>query len=213
MSGRLKLSRAARDLTPLQQGELDSMCGLYAIINGIRVALYPAYKFDKRTLSDLFVHGTAQLSRLGKLREAMAAGMDETLLLRLCSVVTARATYLSGLRIGSCAASGPEVSWNTRSAIQRVKHCLKQGQPVVIAFEGKLDHWTVVIAYSATRLYLFDSAGYHWVSIKSVTASSRALNKLYRISKASTIVLESAPNPIAASLKTGDRGVSSKRQN
>lgn len=153
---------------------------------------YPAYEFDKQALHDLFVLGTAQLSRLGKLSEAIATGIDETLLLRLCSVVTAKVARLSGLRLDGSAASGPGQMWDTREAIRRLKKCLQQGQPVIVALERTLDHWTVVIGYRAKRLYLFDCSRCRWVLIKSITASSRPSKERYRITQASTIALKTA---------------------
>lgn len=52
---------AARHLTPYAQGSLDLACGLYAIINGIRLACYPARALTHAEASWLFQLGLEYL--------------------------------------------------------------------------------------------------------------------------------------------------------
>ena len=79
MVGRRCLSSAARTLRPLQQGSLDSMCGLYAVINAVQLALYPHRRLTRPELLQLFGAGLDALRRSRSLSTVLVTGMPPPL--------------------------------------------------------------------------------------------------------------------------------------
>ena len=43
-------------MTPLRQGDLDSLCGLYCVVNAVRMATMPTTKIGERKSKDLINH-------------------------------------------------------------------------------------------------------------------------------------------------------------
>jgi hypothetical protein len=81
------LARAASELRPLEQGDLDGLCGLYAVINVLRVATYPGHLISNRMAAQLLDCGLRLLGRKRKLRQVIVYGIDHELWLSMCLAV------------------------------------------------------------------------------------------------------------------------------
>jgi hypothetical protein len=169
MSLRFRLSTAARELRPLQQGDLDALCGLYAIINAIRLALYPRRKLRPREVTRLFDYGLAWLSRTRRLRLITSEGMRAPLWSRLCDAVLAEATAIIGEPVSrrDILLGGSKLS--DRDAVRRIKRSLRDGRPVLVALMGSYNHSSVIVSHSAARFTLFDSRRLRWIRIRSIS--------------------------------------------
>ena len=63
-------------LAPYAQGELDSLCGLYSIINAIRLVLYPVAPVSAVKSRKLFETGIEFLQQNGSLDPALINGIN-----------------------------------------------------------------------------------------------------------------------------------------
>ena len=185
-----RLARAKRELQPLEQGDLDSLCGLYAVINAVRLVVYPDHILTPDMLGRLFERGLRTLSHKRKLKHTVAHGIDNALWLLMCRAVITEAETLIECRIAIRPLIGEDRPWRTRDAVGSIKRAVRHDRPVLICLEGRLDHCSVVVGSSATRLYLFDSAGRHWISIDSLAASDRRSLKPHWVAREGAVVVK-----------------------
>ena len=182
-----------RTLAPLRQGDLDGLCGLYAITNAIRIVLYPERKLRRHDLQKLMRAGLAILSRTRTLRRAVSDGMDDLLWTKLCDAVLAEAALIVGGEFVRSRLVDGAAAVSARDMVRSIKRSIRQGAPVLIELMGRYDHWTLAVAFGASRLSLFDSYGYYWVLIASLGVDDRAGGAPHRIHPASLISLRYQP--------------------
>lgn len=188
MTPRLRLAEAATVLTPLRQGDLDRLCGLYAVINAIQLALYPQHRLTRGQLRVLFDEGIAFLSHARSLKSAASNGMYVAHWSKLCEHLLATASALTAIDLHMLrlpARSRP----STATALRTLTNHLRHGRPVLLALEGRLNHWTVIVRYSETRLSLFDSDGHRWILVKSLGVRGSGHGSTYRIHAKGIIAL------------------------
>ena len=183
-----RLARAKRELMPLEQGDLDSLCGLYTVINAVSLVVYPDHILTPQNLGCLFERGLSVLSRKRRLKRTVAHGIDNELWLLMCRAVVEEAETLVGCQIAIKCLVGEGRRWRTRDVVRSIKRAISQDRPVLICLEGRLDHCSVVVGSSATRLYLFDSAGRRWITINSLAASDRRSKKLHSVAREGAFV-------------------------
>ncbi|QYE35229.1 hypothetical protein KZX46_04300 [Polymorphobacter sp. PAMC 29334] len=182
------LARATRELKPLEQGDLDGLCGLYAIINALRIAVYPNRIISSRMCGQLLDCGLAFLGRKRKLREAIVYGMDNGLWLAMCEAVVAEAEALLRVRLILQPLMRDDRAWHVPEVIRNIRRNLRQNRAVIICFEGKLEHYSVIAGHTANRLNLFDSAGCRWIHSTSLRVSAK-IRKPHLVSREGASVL------------------------
>lgn len=175
MAGRTVLLPAATHLRPHHQGDTSSLCGLYAIINGVQIAMHPHVKLSRRQLKALFVAGVDALDRAEQLRNVLAAGMSERTWLLVCRAVVRRANGLTHLQVRPSYFLRTLPRVNSRKALRAIKTELRGGRPVVLLLWGAHDHCTVAVGYTPSRLTLFDSHGLRWVRLAACAAHDEPL--------------------------------------
>lgn len=151
---------ARHQLAPLAQGELDSLCSLYAVINGLRLACHPTAPMTKAQSKKLFLHGIAYLDRKKGLEEAVTEGL-------YTRRRSALARHLASL------ASSPERRFLVERAnpdlnsIEEIFGWIADSifdcRPVLVSLMGRLNHLSVVSGISSKKLLLFDSGGLNHV--------------------------------------------------
>ncbi len=166
MKPRQELREAVRTLKPYRQGDIDALCGLYAIINAIQLALYPR-RLRQGERDALFYTGLDELERRQLLRSTLSDGMYYTLWLRLCHSLVETASSMTG-NLLTMLLPPPRSILTTDHAIRLLRLHLRRGRPVLLELHGRLNHWTVVVNVSDTRLTFFDSSGHRWVQLPSV---------------------------------------------
>ena len=189
-----RLARAKRELQPLEQGDLDSLCGLYAVINAVRLVVYPDHILTPGMLGRLFERGLRTLSHKRKLKQTVTHGIDNVLWLLVCRAVIEEAETLVECRIAITHLFGENRRWVTRHVLASIKRAINHDRPVLICLEGRLDHCSVVVGSSTTRLYLFDSAGSRWISIASLAAGDQQLNRPHFVAREGAVVIECRPS-------------------
>lgn len=151
---------ARHRIEPLAQGELDSLCGLYAVINGLRLASHPSAPLAKAQSKKLFSHGITYLHRKKGLEEAVTEGLYIRRRLAL-------ARHLAGI------ASSPQRRFVVERAdpnldsiddiFRWIADSVFDGWPVLISLMGGLNHLSVVSGVTSNQLLLFDSSGLSYV--------------------------------------------------
>lgn len=167
------LLEAAARLSPFQQGRFDNLCGLYAIMNAIQLMSWPALELDALQSKRLFQFGIAALEHKGLLHEVHKHGMDKEPWAWLCNAMLAEAGKLIGVPLCRKQILTKVKKTDFNSALALIDHCTRQGEPVIVILGGSYEHYTVIVAKTASRLQLFDSFGYRWVSIASCDLAHR----------------------------------------
>lgn len=159
MERRIGRRKSRSNLQPMQQGHLDCLCGLYALLNAVQWCLGPGMlrAEDYEWLAtELF----QELDREGLLLRAVEYGILTPALIRLIrhTEVLLRTWWPVSLII-----SRP---WHQRRWVHRdlfrdriARHLTYSDTAVIIATEGLLSHWTVATGVTDTGLRLFDSMG------------------------------------------------------
>lgn len=182
MRPRDRLAMAAHELLPLKQGQLDGLCGLYSIINAVRLALYPDRRLRQRHVQRLFAAGLARMEAGRGATNVVHNGVSEQLWLTLCDHVVAEANIMLDVELRRMrlvtASDRPE----TRQFIRSIRRALRHGRPVLFIVSNGQNHATVATGYSEMRLELFDSAGACWFETRSLGLDDRRTTKRHRLS-------------------------------
>lgn len=177
---------AVRALKPLQQGECDYLCGVYSIINAIRLASHPA-PVDAH---QLFAEAIEYLVAKDRLAEVMRHGMGTGVWRRLLRHLLSQQGLPIQLEAVSCVGSGASFKTILHDAV------LTNG-PVLFELDGQIKHFTVAVGITNTRLILFDSDRLKWMRLKSISMASEKRTTRYQIVEQSIVALK--PNIGAAS--------------
>ncbi len=142
---------------PFEQGDLDGLCGVYAVVNATRLAARPHRRLSAADCADLFAALLAELADEGRLRGFVAAGLGPRVMNRLLRKAGRWLRKRHGLAL--------EVSRPFAKRGQpEPEECLRVlaghlARPGTAAIVGSDEHWTVVRAVTPRRLLLADSAG------------------------------------------------------
>ena len=146
---------AARELEPCLQGSLDGLCGLYAIINAIRIAAF-GYRRDTHFANHaLFVAGIAKLGEFGAIADYAGDGMNKTEFRALAKHLCGKASN-SKIKL-RCHALPVRVPDAQRQ--NNILAALTVGSPVLVNLEHKF-HYSVISGRTPCTLTLFDSFGF-----------------------------------------------------
>jgi hypothetical protein len=179
----------ARLYEPYQQGELDYFCGLYAIINALRLGVAPVRPLSTVECSQLFRHGLAYLNERGRLPSCRRSGLAVRLWHRLAAELAAEASIKTALRIPISRPFSKARRPTLGEVLALIETMINERSPVLLLLEATNRHFTVVSGYTRTRLRLFDSSGQSWINRSSCDTSDDA-DALYQIHAASLIVLQ-----------------------
>lgn len=171
-------------LKPHQQGQLDFLCGLYAVINSVRLLRAEIAPLMSQECKTLFAAGSQFLAAKQGLHTALTWGLDLRRRYALTRHIAKMASTDTFQLTVERAALSPRATIN--QVLAWIDASLSAGKPVLIFFENQPDHYTVATHSSASVLGLFDSAGMSFVRKASlgVGCGSRhiAPNSLLRMS-------------------------------
>jgi hypothetical protein len=138
-------------LPPFQQGGLDSLCGLYSIVNAERVINH-ASDDQAQELFDTMVHF---LSRKRLLTKILLDGVIHSqMLLILEKVVNGR---IPNVEIPWRSQPTPELDAFWQSMREFLDGT--PGRAIILGLNGFHDHWTVIHSISSKSVFLYDSGG------------------------------------------------------
>ena len=145
----------SNQIEPYQQGHLDNLCGLYALINASCLA--------DRSIShdeciDVFFEAIIWLN--GKYKNCLAKGLDYSCLCSLHTNIFQKQWPTISLHrpFWKNKPRNPKEYWSRMK-----EEASRPDQGMFIGIGGEMDHWSVVRKITDTRIYLFDSYGRHYL--------------------------------------------------
>lgn len=142
-------------VTPYQQGQLDSLCGLYALTNAIRVIYAPLHPLSGNASRSLFAAATKHLLSSTKTSVALHDGM------------TARGQHrlMRALRSAPILAHRPPLSLQVQKPTLKsdadfeffVANTVKSGAVLLVCLEGRVSHHTTIVGVAAQRRAIAES--------------------------------------------------------
>jgi hypothetical protein len=138
-------------LPPFQQGGLDSLCGLYSIVN--------AERFINRSVDEeaqtLFNDIVYFLSRRRKLAYLLSEGIIHTQMLQILRRVVGK-KRISDVWIPWRGRPNPDLTTFWRSMQNFLDGT--PGRAIILGLNGFHDHWTVIECMTNRSIFLYDSA-------------------------------------------------------
>jgi len=140
---------------PLRQGDLDGLCGVYAVLNALQF-LFPRAK--EKFLAQVFDGLLKEVINIEHVRE----GGDEPEIKDVHAFVAeaAKKTFRIDFRRTPCGAE--RKPGETPDAAMAARFKTKEKGVFVFGFEGRDSHFTVARAVTPTRVLLFDSWEYDY---------------------------------------------------
>jgi len=144
-------SRLSPGLLPFQQGGLDSLCGLYSIINAERIINRSSDEETQRLFDDL-IHF---LSRRGLLKKLLLGGIIHTEMLLILDKVVGR-QRISNVQVPWRGVLNPDLI----SFWKSMQYFLDgtPGRAIILGLQGYHDHWTVIESVTDRSIFLYDSS-------------------------------------------------------
>lgn len=180
---------AAVTLQPYRQGQFSSLCGLYSVLNGIQLVLWPHHKLTRNQLKELFVCGIHHLDRSRTLAFALDRGMEEDVWLDLGRRLIKEASTVTGLAISRRFILRRRSKLTRHSAIASIKQELRANRPVLVILWGDYDHVTAIVGYNRGRLILFDSSGFKWINESSFGLQHCSSSKRHQVTRRTVLAL------------------------
>ena len=152
------------------QGNLDGLCGVYAVVNSVRNMSPKRLNGDQE--KDLFRQLIGMLGEEDRLEDALCNGMTVRPLGRLIDAASSFLQSTHGTRLGRQLAfrTAPEGLQQFWEAI--VEHLDEHGPgSVLLGLGGKHDHWTCVGTMSENTITLIDSDGIRRIHRKHCTVA------------------------------------------
>jgi hypothetical protein len=144
-------SRPHWGLLPFQQGGLDSLCGLYSIINAERIINYSSNEEAQRLFDDL-IHF---LARRGLLSKLLIGGIIHTQMLLILDKVIGK-QRISDVHVPWRGIPNPDLTtfWKSMQAFLDGT----PGRAIILGLQGYHDHWTVIESITDRSIFLYDSS-------------------------------------------------------
>ncbi|MCZ0963507.1 hypothetical protein [Paracoccus benzoatiresistens] len=157
-------------VTPYMQGRLDALCGLYALINAIRVVHAVDEPLSGQACRSLFKAGLKALIADKRTRAVLYDGMTAGSQRRLLRTLTSY-PILQTRRPLRLLVQRPKLS-TAGDLDLLVRGALKRGAVLLVCLEGRMAHHTVITGMSNHRVMLCDSSGMQFIYANSVLRSS-----------------------------------------
>jgi hypothetical protein len=155
---------ASRRITPLQQGELDGLCGVYSVINAIRLLRLDADAITRREVNALYSFAIYRLAESGDLRDRMARGVPWAMLKHVAAkTVSVASTDRTKLELRTLPRGNAD-------RFELVKQAVQAGQVLLVSTHHD-EHYSLVVGWTPTRAVLFDSSAGQWVPLASISKS------------------------------------------
>lgn len=155
----------------LEQGELDGLCGIYSMINGLNWALHSlrhahdgarrlAGQLKEKEREDLFGSVLRILPHHRGRLSPVIDGLTGAELARLLKECVAWIQVKRGLRLDISRPFYRRPRLTTRRLrLALSEHLSKPGTAAIIGVEPPWQHWTVVVGVTPKRFTLLDSSG------------------------------------------------------
>ena len=136
---------------PFQQGGLDSLCGLYSIINAERFVNHSTDEESQQLFNSLIHY----LARHGLLSKFLIDGINHTEMLVILKRVVGK-KRISNVQIPFRGIPNPDLTTFWKS-MQRFLDGTP-GRAIILGLQGYHDHWTVIEKITNRSILLYDSS-------------------------------------------------------
>ncbi|MBV9405468.1 MAG: hypothetical protein JO211_09000 [Acidobacteriaceae bacterium] len=172
---------------PLRQGDLDGLCGIYAIINSVRLLCRRA---STRFCAKLFRFLLKALER--RCRRPIAIiwrGMSPRILQGLLDQCFAFVRKHLGMTLESSGLPKKMRKQKSESILwHHLSDRMRQGNIAIICLDGAYSHWTVVHAITPKTIRLLDSSGPRFLRRESCAIASS--QKRFQIDPRAILVIQ-----------------------
>ncbi|SHF08703.1 hypothetical protein SAMN02745157_1605 [Kaistia soli DSM 19436] len=157
----------ARLPPPFRQGNLDTLCGLYAILNAIKLALgSETSTLSRRDWQRLFRKLLREADHRVGLVHATSHGVDAAPLRKLIAAADKHLAKRHGLRLIVERPFRASESVAFKTLERWLAEVLdERGSAVIVGLGGAFDHWTTAHRLTADYLCFYDSAGINRVRL------------------------------------------------
>ena len=173
--------------SPFEQGDLDNLCGLYAAVNAICVTSATVRPLTPSEAQQVLHAGVSYLQRRGWLADALIQGMPLPRQRAVTHHMGRAASRIAGLNVSITKIVPGRPKLTAHAALELIASRIAARSAVIACFENTLWHYTVIAGMSASRLYLFDSAGLHWIERRSIGLSAERSQARHCVSLSSLI--------------------------
>ena len=141
----------SKGLPPFQQGGLDSLCGLYSVVNAERI-INRSSDEETQQLFDELIH---YLSRHGLLTKLLIGGILHPQMLVILNKVAGK-KRISNVALPWRGVPNPDLTtfWKSMQGFLDGT----PGRAIVLGLQGYHDHWTVIERITSRSILLYDSA-------------------------------------------------------
>jgi hypothetical protein len=144
-------SRITSGFPPFQQGGLDSLCGLYSIVNAERYINHSSDEETQQLFDDLIYY----LSRRGLLSKFLIGGIIHTEMLVILKKVVGK-KRISNVEIPWRGVQNPDLTKFWKSMQDFLDGTSRRA--IILGLQGYHDHWTVIESITSRSIMLYDSA-------------------------------------------------------
>ena len=140
-------------LAPYAQGELDSLCGLYSIINAIRLVRYPEAPVSAAKSRSLFEAGIEFLRQNDSLYPALVNGIN----IRRWKLLAALLAEQAGTAKWSIVVDATKSRASPRAIMRWIDEGIANGSVMLLHLGRRHQHYTVIAGVTPHNIMLFDS--------------------------------------------------------
>src|SRR5215204_1161541 len=147
-------------LVPFQQGDLDGLCGIYSVINAIRLATEDETRdLPDAALQELFFTLLLEADAVVGRVEAVGLGIDPQPLFRVAQAAVRHMADEHGLQLTVTHALRRGEPRTFDTILRRLTELSQQPRSaVLICLTGQLDHWTVLRRVTGQSLTFLTAA-------------------------------------------------------
>lgn len=159
----------AKRIEPCQQGGLDSLCGLYALINAMRLVFAEMAPLSGQSCKRLFSEGMDFLTAKRGSRDAAHWGMTVRRQRKLAKALF-KSEVLEGLHKLRLGLAMPPIT-RAEELDAAIGASLKSGAVLLVCLHGRISHHSVIVGHTPDRVLLFDSDGMQFIRKGSIKFS------------------------------------------
>lgn len=175
---------------PYRQGQLGGLCGLYSVVNALRLTAQAHRALTSAQCEQLYRHGISVIAARQSLALVACTGMDPALRHVLVDELVAL-THAMGVTVHATRPfqSRPGVPY--AAIANELVAAVDERVPALITLGGTHCHYTVARGHTPQRWLLFDSSGLQWLA-KRAGGSARS-SKRHAFDAASIQLLKVVP--------------------
>ncbi|RSV12328.1 hypothetical protein CA235_17320 [Sphingomonas sp. ABOLF] len=181
------LARHSSD-KPYRQGDLDGLCGIYAVVNALLLLTAKAAPWTRTYSRSLFRRGVAMINAKGDLDAVILDGMAPERWFKLVEALAEQVAsdlrldiHVDRLETGSASIRFPLVQ-------EAIEAALARDALVLVLLDGVHQHYTVIASHTPQQFLLYDSLGLRRLT-KQLCGNERS-NKRHRIASRWVVILE-----------------------